>query len=127
MNPIISITRNQLKGYGSTYYQARIITEKIKPIAKDNNSNVYPLHKVIISLKNYLNKTKIKPKTRQDLNSLLPILLELLNNVVPVVFESSTNLELTKLTKNLFVTMNNIDRKMAESKALVANIKGKRK
>ena len=126
MESTTNITRNQLKGYGITSYQARIITKKIKPIAKCNQSNIYSLQEVIVSIKDYLDKANIKPKTRQSLNSLLPILLEQLDNIVPGIFEKSADRELTRLTKDLFLKVTNLDRKMAKSKALIANIKGKK-
>ena len=119
------ITRNQLKGYGATSYQAIIITKNLQPISKSNQANIYSLQEVIAHLKEYLEKPKIKQKTRQSLTSLLPTLINQLNNVVPAIFENSVNRELGKSTKNLFLKMISLDQKIINSQAQIANIRGK--
>ena len=125
MKSINCITRNQLKGYGASSYLARIITKNLQPISKVDCSNVYSLQDVITCLKKYLEKPKIKQKTRKYLIYLLSILIERLNNVIPVVFEKSIDRELNESTKKLFLKMTSLDQKIISSKAQIAAIKGK--
>lgn len=125
MESTIYTTRNQLKGYGASYYQAMIITKNLVPVDKHKNTNIYSLSEVIISIKKYLEKPKIKEKTRQSLKFILPILINQLNKIIPVPFGKEVNQEISKLTQNLFLKLHNSERKMAESKALIATIKGK--
>jgi hypothetical protein len=121
------ITRNQLKGYGATHYQAVIITKNLKPIYKLNRSNVYSLQEVIAYLKKYLKNSKIRQKTKISLTCLLPILVTQLDNVVHSIFGNSVNKELGQSAKNLFLKMTSLDKRIINSKAQIANIKGKRK
>lgn len=118
-------TRNQLKGYGATSYQAIVITKNLQPISKSNQTNIYCLPEVIASIKEYLEKPKISQKTRQSLNFLLPILITQLDNIVPAIFEKPVDRELGKLTRDLFLKLTNLDRKITNSKALIANLQGK--
>lgn len=127
MESTIYTTRNQLKGYGASYYQATIITKNIVPVDKHKNTNIYSLSEVIISLKKYLEKPKIKEKTRQTLKSILPILINQLNNIISVPFGKEANQKISKLTQKLFLKLHNSERKITESKALIATIKGKHK
>ncbi len=85
MKYTICTSRKQLKSYGATSYQAKIITENLKPISKFNQANIYSLREVIRSIKQYLERTKITKNTKQSLIKLLTLLINQLNNIVPLV------------------------------------------
>lgn len=118
-------TRTQLKGYGATQYQARKITQNLTPIGINNRSYSYSLVDVISSIKQYLSNSRIKSKTRNNLQVILQILLDRLDNVVKVPFIQGNDPELNQLSKELFkkiVTTNNY---LTELEANIASIKGK--
>ena len=85
MKSTICTTRKQLKSYGATSYQVKIITDNLKPISKSNQTNIYSLREVIASIKQYLERPKINKKTKQSLIQLLSLLINQLNNIVPFV------------------------------------------
>ncbi len=118
-------TRTQLKGYGASQYQARVITKNIIPIGKQGNAYTYSLNDVITSIREYLKRSRIKPKTRQFLEFILQTLLERLGNIVQLSFVCSTDPELSQLTKQLFSTLSSAEAQSAELKAMLATIKGK--
>ena len=118
-------TRLQLRGYGMSQYQAIVITKKLGVIGKENRAYTYSLTDVIDSIRNYLNRPHIKAKTRQNLETILPVLLNRLGNVVQVPFFPGTDMELSKLTKQLFYTMREADTQQAEVKAIVATLRGR--
>ena len=127
MKSTIYTTRNQLKGYGASYYQAMIVTKKLIPVDRHQNTNIYSLPEVIISIKEYLQKPKVKQKTRQALKSILPLLVARLDNIIPVPFSREANRELSTLTRNLFFKLQNLERNLTESKAITSTIKRKHK
>ena len=91
MKSTICTTRNQLKSYGATTYQAKIITENLEPISKSNQTNIYSLREVITSIKQYLERPKINKNTKQSLIKLLSVLINQLNNIVPFTAKKSVN------------------------------------
>ena len=86
MKSTICTTRKQLIGYGATSYQAKIVTENLKPISKSNQTNIYSLGEVIGSMEEYLQRPKINKQTQQSLITLLSVLINQLNNFVPANF-----------------------------------------
>ena len=121
------ITRTQLKGYGISYYQAKVITKNLVPIEKEKNTNIYLLSDAIASIKEYLAKPKITAKTRQALNSVLPKLFEQLDNITPIIFGNGTDKELNKLSKNLFTKVTKAKQNSIKAKAKISQLKGKYK
>ncbi len=85
MKSTICTTRKQLKSYGATSYQVKIITKNLKPISKSNQTNIYSLREVITSIKEYLERPKINKNTQQSLIKLLTLLINQLNNIVSLV------------------------------------------
>ena len=120
-----NITRTQLKGYGISYYQAKVVTRNIVPIGKENNTNIYSLSDVITSIKEYLAKPKIKAKTRTSLVSVLPKLIQQLDNVTTMIFNNGTDPELSKLSKKLFIQVTQTEQSLIKEKARVATLQGK--
>ncbi len=127
MNYRQNITRIQLKGYGISHYQAKVVTKNIVPIEKENNTNIYLLSDAIASIKKYLAKPRIKAKTHQSLISVLPKLIQQLDNVNPIIFSNSTDPELSKLSKKLFLQVTKTEQNLIKTKAQLATLKGKYK
>ena len=127
MNYHQQITRTQLKGYGISYYQAKVVTKNIVPIGKVKSTNIYSLPDVIASIKEYLAKPQIKEKTRKSLVAVLPKLIQQLDNVVPVIFDNGTDPELSKLSKKLFIQVTKSEQSLINAKAQVATLQGKYK
>ncbi|MBE9118632.1 hypothetical protein IQ249_22335 [Lusitaniella coriacea LEGE 07157] len=118
-------TRKQLQGYGATRYQAQVVTKNLTPVAKQNRAYAYALTDVITSIREYLQRPRIKATTRQTLEIVLQSLLERLGNVLQVPFTRGTDPELSQLAKQLTQAMCGTDRALAELKATAATIKGK--
>ena len=127
MNYRQHITRTQLKGYGISSYQAKVVTRNIVPIGKENNTNIYSLPDAIASIKEYLAKPRIKAKTRQSLDSILPKLIQQLDNITPIIFDNGTDPELSKLSKKLFMQVTKTEQSLINAKAQVATLQGKYK
>lgn len=125
MNANKTTTRKQLTGYGASRYQATALTKNLTPVAKQGKAYAYSLTDVIISIREYLQRPRIKPTTRQTFEDILPVLLERLSNVIPVSFGSSTHPEISQLAKQLTQAMADIDNALAELKATAATIKAK--
>lgn len=127
MNNNQYITRNQLKGYGASYYQAKVVTKNLVLIGKEKNTNIYVLSDAIASIKEYLVKPRIKAQTRQSLVSVLPKLIQQLDNVTPMIFGNRTDPELSKLSKKLFLQATKVEQNLIKAKARVATLQGKYK
>ena len=125
MNYRQHVTRIQLKGYGLSYYQAKVVTRNIVPIGKENNTNIYLLPDAIASIKAYLAKPKITAKTRQSLVAVLPKLIQQLDNITPLIFSNGTDPELSKLSKKLFMQVTKTEQSLIKAKAQIATIQGK--
>jgi hypothetical protein len=125
MNSHKSTTRKQIQGYGATTYQARALTQSLLPTNKEGNTYTYEITDVITSIREYLKRPRIKPVTRQRLESVLKALLDRLGNVVALPFGQSSDSEIGKLAKNLIQSMAKTDQALAELKAAAATIKAK--
>ncbi len=122
--PLIT-TRIQLKGYGASQYQARIITQPLTPIGVSKRSYTYAVTDVISSTRKILENSRIHLKTRQNLESILTSLLDCLDNVVNVPFIQPTDPQLSQVSKELFKKMSTINRYLTELNANIATLKGK--
>ncbi|MEA5509310.1 hypothetical protein VB715_05980 [Crocosphaera sp. UHCC 0190] len=118
-------TRIQLKGYGASQYQSRLITKKLTPIDIEKRTYIYDLSDVITSIKQYLERPKIQSQTRRKLESILKVLLERLGNVVTVPFIRGNDPQLSQVSKQLFDKIADVDRYFSELNANIATIKGK--
>ncbi len=127
MNQQQYTTRIQLKGYGASQYQARIMTHNLTPIGREKRSYTYALADVIASIKNYLKSPRIQKKTRMTLEKILNALLQRLDNVITVPFIKGTNPDISKSAQKLFNKITDIDNYFAETKANIATLKGKYK
>ena len=81
----------------------------------------------IASIKEYLAKPRIKAKTRQSLDSILPKLIQQLDNITPIIFDNGTDPELSKLSKKLFMQVTKTEQSLINAKAQVAILQGKYK
>jgi hypothetical protein len=86
MNTEKVTTRLQLRGYGATRYQAEAITKNLTAVANQGRAYAYPVSDVVASIREYLQRPRIQPATRQILEAVLQALLERLGNVIEVPF-----------------------------------------
>ncbi|MBD0345003.1 MAG: hypothetical protein ICV63_09330 [Coleofasciculus sp. Co-bin14] len=125
MNTEKVTTRKQLKGYGATRYQAEALTKNLTSVAKQGRDYAFSVSDVIASIRNYLQRPRIQPATRQILEAVLQVLLERLSNVIEVPFGHATDPEINKLARQLTLAMSNTDTALAELQATAATIKAK--
>ena len=125
MNTEKVTTRLQLRGYGATRYQAEAITKNLTAVANQGRAYAYPVSDVVASIRQYLQRPRIQPATRQILEAVLQALLERLGNVIEVPFGSSTHPEINKLARQLTQAMSRTDSALAELKATAATLKAK--
>lgn len=118
-------TRLQLKGYGTTRYQAEVITKNLNSVGKQGRAYAYAVGDVIVSMKDYLQRPRVQSRSRQTLQVVLQVLQQRLNNVIEVPFGHVTNPEINKLARQLTQVMSNTDSVLAELKATAATIKVK--
>ena len=118
-------TRKQLKGYGASSYHAEVITKNVTEVAKEGRAYVYTVSDVIISIREYLQRPRVKPASRQILEGILQVLLERLSNVIEVPFGRATDPEINKLARQLIQSMSKTNSTIAELKATAATIKAK--
>jgi hypothetical protein len=118
-------TRKQLQGYGATSYQAKALTQNLTPLGKQGRAHTYPVDEVIVSVREYLQRPRLKVVNQQKLEIVLQTLLERLGNVVEIPFGCSSNPEIGKLAKQLIQAVSKTNKSLAELKATAATIKGK--
>jgi hypothetical protein len=118
-------TRLQLQGYGATRYQAEAITKNLTTAAHQGRAYAYPVSDVVVSIREYLQRPRIQPATRQILEAVCLALLERLGNVIEVPFGRGTSPEINKLARQLTQSMSRTDSALAELKATAATIKAK--
>ncbi len=121
----LTTTRIQLKGYGASQYQAKIITQPLTPVGISKRSYTYAVSDVISSTRQILKNSRIHLKTRRNLESILTSLLDCLDNVVNVPFIKPTDPQLSQVSKELFKKMSTINRYLTELNANIATLKGK--
>ncbi len=127
MNLEKTTTRQQLQGYGATRYQARAVTQALTPVGKQGRAYAYALSDVIVSLRNSLQQSRIKLRTRAVLAVVLKALLERLNNVIEISFSLESDPETAHLAKHLTQAMSNTDLALADLQAIAATINAKYK
>ncbi len=125
MNTEKVTTRLQLRGYGATRYQAEAMTKNLTAVANQGRAYAYPVSDVVASIREYLQRPRIQPTTRQILEAVLQALLERLGNVIEIPFGRGTNPEINKLARQLTQAMSRTDSALAELKATAATIKAK--
>jgi hypothetical protein len=125
MNTEKVTTRLQLRGYGATRYQAEAITKNLTTAAHQGRAYAYPVSDVVVSIREYLQRPRIQPATRQILEAVCRALLERLGNVIEVPFGRGTSPEINKLARQLTQSMSRTDSALAELKATAATIKAK--
>jgi hypothetical protein len=125
MNTSKTTTRRQLQGYGVSRYYAIALTKNLTPIARQSNAYVYTLSDVIKSLRDHLERSRIKAKTRQTLEQILQVFLERLGNVLEVPFGRANASEVSKLAMRLSQAISKTDVTLAALKATAATMKGK--
>ena len=125
MNEEKLTTRRQLQGYGASSYHAEVITKNLTLVAKQGRTYIYAVSDVIVSIRDYLQRPRVKPTSRQVLEGVLQALLERLNNVVEVPFGCATDPEINKLARQLSQSMSDTDSALAELEATAATIKSK--
>ncbi len=126
MNTEKVTTRLQLRGYGATRYQAEAVTKNLTVAANHDRSYAYLVSDVVASIREYLQRPRIQPATRQILEAVCRALLERIGNVIEVPFDRGTNPEINKLARQLTQAMSRTDSTLAELKATVATIKAKK-
>ena len=119
------ITRLQLRGYGATRYQAEAITKNLTAAVHQGRAYAYPVSDVVASIREYLQRPRVQPATRQILEAVLQVLLERIGNVIEVPFGRGTHPEINKLARQLNQSMSRTDNALAELKATAATIKAK--
>lgn len=83
------LTRQHLRGFGLSTYQA-IALSKICPIqGKSGTANLYAISDILQSARVYVQKSRIQASTRAALGYLIQQLVQLTNNVVCLPFGSS--------------------------------------
>lgn len=124
-----TITRNQLIGYGASRHHAKTLTQSLDPVGKDGSGDAYPIRDVVVSIREYLKRPQIKPKTRQALESVLAALLKSLGNTTEAPFGhgQSQDSDLAESTKQLAQAMSRTDSSLEKMKATAARIEGKYK
>ena len=118
-------TRKQLQGYGATRYQAEAITKNLTSQGLQSRAYTYAVSDVIVAIRDYMQRPRIKPITRQTLEAILQALLDRLSNVVEVPFGRVTSPEINQLARQLSQAMFETDSALAELKATAATIKAK--
>jgi hypothetical protein len=125
VNTSKTTTRQQLQGYGASRYYAIKLTKHLIPVSRQGKAYVYALSDVIQSLRDNLERSRIKPKTRQTLEQILQLLLARLGNVLEVPFGRANTSEVNQLAMRLSKAMSQTDTTLAALKATAATIKGK--
>ena len=124
-NQTLTTTRIQLKGYGASQYQARIMTEQLTPMGMKKRSYTYAVSDVISSMRQILENPRIHSSTRRTIEGILTSLLNRLDNVVNVPFIQGNDPQLSQISKALFKKMITTNRYLTELNGKVATIKGK--
>jgi len=125
MNTEKVTTRPQLRGYGATRYQAEAITKNLTAVARQGRAYAYSVSDVVASIREYLQRPRIQPATRQILEAVCLALLERLGNVIEVPFGRGTNPEINKLARELTQAISRTDSALAELKATAATLNTK--
>lgn len=119
------ITRNQIQAYGMSKYQSQIITKGLISLGKKGQAYLYDLNDVILAIRQYIQRSRIKQYTRETLNSVLVTLLTRLGNTVEIPFDEGSDPRIRKLGIKLIQAMAKTDTSVANLKADLAEINAK--
>ena len=111
-----TVTRKQLRGLGLSLYHAAAVTKVLKPSTQKGSAYSYSAAEVINSLRQYIQRSRIKATTRETFKAALDILLDFIGNVVPVAFGTSTDPELSRMTRELMSTISKTNSSLAALK-----------
>jgi hypothetical protein len=119
------INCKQLQSYGISRYHVAEITKNLSSTIKHKQIYLYELKEVITEIRNYIQKPRIHKSSREKLEMVLDILLELLGNVIEVPFLPGIDPELRTLVNQLAEAMSKTNVSLAELKADRAEIRYK--
>jgi hypothetical protein len=120
-------TRNQLKGYGLSSYQAIAVTKSLLPIAQEKRLNCYALGDVITSVQRRITNRRIALKNRLVLEKILKeLLLRFNSNVVSISFSPKSELISEQTSREAFRAFNSLNEYEGEIKSVIATLQGKR-
>lgn len=100
----MNITRHHLMGLGATRYQSRVVTQYCSIKGKVSSANLYTVSDVLQSIKNYLEKSRIRQATKNNLRTVFFELQVLASTVVETPFgvpETGSTAMVKKLLKSL--------------------------
>jgi hypothetical protein len=107
-------------------YHTRSLTKGLVIQGKsDDRHHLYSLPEVIQSIRQYLEKSRLKLQSRNQLEQVLNILIKQLSNLVSLPFQQGRASELSEITKELRKSMIKTDQALENLKAQAAAIKGK--
>ena len=123
-NPIKlrTITRKQLRALGLSQYHSKTVTKSLSPLAFQQRRYIYDLSMVVISMREYLERPRIKIKTRVVCEQVLNSLTELLGNKLPVAFGESKDKETSRLAKELLLSMARTNTELSKLKLEASEI-----
>lgn len=121
---IKTVTRKQLRALGLSIYHAAVITKALKPFSRKGSTYFYSASDVVGSLRQYLERSRIKISTRETLKAALDSLLDLVRNVIPVAFGTSADPELSRMARELMITISKTNSSLAALK-MAAELKVK--
>lgn len=116
-------TRKQLQGLGASRYHAVKVTQFIEPVGRQGQAYLYPINEVISSIREYLERPRLKAETHKKLVTVSDTLTNLLGNVIPTVFRKDANATTSQLSKRLIKAMAKTDTSLAALKLDAADIK----
>jgi hypothetical protein len=120
-------TRNQLKGYGLSSYQAIAVTKSLSPIAQEKRLNCYALGDVIAEIQRRITNRRIALKNRLGLEKTLKeLLLRFNSNVVSMPFSPKSESTLEQTSREAFKAFNSLNEYESEIKSVIATLQGKR-
>lgn len=102
---IKAITRKQLRGLGASNYHAVKVTEFLDPIGRQGHAYLYAIKEVIISIRSYRERPRLKPGTYTRLETVLDTLIDLLGNVLHAPFSSTADALTSQLSQQLIQAM----------------------
>ena len=117
-----TLTRKQIQAYGASKYQAQVITKELVSIDRYGRVHLYNLNDVVIAIRQYVQRSRIKQYTRETLNSVLLALLAKLGNIVEIPFEEGSDPQIRKLGIKLIHAMAKTDTSLANLKVDLAEI-----
>lgn len=90
MDPL-HLTRQHLRGFGLTMYQARVISTPCPIQGKTQGLNLYRMSDILQAGHDYIRKPRIRATTRRAVERLIQELSALTDNVVNIPFGANPN------------------------------------